>query len=97
LAEASNPEIFDPAINEWANWKIPNVRHGVYSCLLSWRNDLILLGGSSARQTIEKFDTIVQTWTTINTSSPFEIYASGKNIKNQPAYVVLKAVCKGHH
>jgi hypothetical protein len=89
LAQDYNPEIFDPANNEWANWKIPNVKHGDYSCLLSWRNDLILLGGGYTRQTIEKFDTIAQTWTTIDTSAPFEIYYSGKNIKNQPAYVVL--------
>jgi hypothetical protein len=89
LAQDSNPEIFDPANNEWANWKIPNIKHGGDSCLLSWRNDLILLGGYSAKQTIETFDTIAQTWTTINTSAPFEICVSGKNIKNQPANVLL--------
>ena len=85
LAGPLKPEIFDPANNEWTNWKIPNVSHGEWSCLLSQTNDLILLGGIFTSRTLEKFDTNEQTWTTINTSAPFDIQFSGKNVKNQPA------------
>jgi len=85
LAGPLKPEIFDPANNEWTSWKIPNVSHGEWSCLLSQTNDLILLGGIFTSRTLEKFDTNEQTWTTINTSAPFDIQFSGKNVKNQPA------------
>ena len=72
-----NPEVFDPVHNAWSNWTRPIVNRGYHSCLLTWKDSLLLMGGEASRRTMEQYHISNQTWTAIDTTIPMDIYGSG--------------------
>ena len=70
-------EVFDPATNVWSSWPKPSTYHGIYSCLLAWKDSLVLLGGQWASKTVEMFNTSSHTWLSLSSNAPIDIYATG--------------------
>jgi len=71
------PEIFEPMHDTWTNWTKSDIGRGYYSCLLTWKDSLLLLGGEASRRVLEQYHISNQSWTTIDTEAPFDVYASG--------------------
>ena len=88
----SHQELFDPIANEWSLWPNPTESLGDYSCLLSWQDSLILLGGSTTPLVVERFQVSSQEWTTLDTNAPIEIYASGCAVLPNEEIMVLGSV-----
>ena len=92
IAGPTHPEVFDPTTNEWSLWPKPNASNGDYSCLLSWQDSLILLGGSHTPRNVEMFQVSSQEWKSLDSNAPIEIYASGCAVLPNQEILILGSV-----
>jgi hypothetical protein len=78
IKDDSNPEVFDPISNTWSSWPAPLNKTGDGSCLVAWKDTFILIGGSSTRRGIQRFNHSCNTWQFLDLSSaPMDIVYSG--------------------
>ena len=74
---SQSPEIFEPKTKKWSRWQPPpNVTKGD-CCLISWRDQFIVLGGFSTRLTVQIYDHQTSAWISVQSPPPFEIVKSG--------------------
>ena len=78
LHDPVNPEVFDPASQEWSGWpKSPSI-FGDYPCSLTWRDSFILIGGYANRKAVLQFNHTTQIWNKFDASAiSMEVYHSG--------------------
>ena len=69
LSEDTHPEVFDPSTKTWSTWAISPERPS-YACLVSWKDVILQIGGSSTGMQVYQYDPSSNTWTNLNAPSP---------------------------
>ena len=92
ITDYVNPEVFDPVSKEWSTWPVPSVTHGTQSCLLSWQESLILLGGYTVQRVVEIFNMSSQNWEVLDSSAPHNIYGTGCAVLQNDEVLLLGSI-----
>ena len=79
VADSATPqaEVFDPVTLTWTpSWPIsPDVSY--LGCLVQWEDSFIRFGGDGNKHEILQYNITLQTWTSLNSTMPRNIYNSG--------------------
>ena len=95
IVDFSNPEVLDTQSNEWSSLPSPQISHDPMSCLLSWRDSLILIGsvvragGGEYQYAVEMFDVASQSWRFLDTSAPLIVHGSGCAVLPNGEIIIL--------
>ena len=95
IFDNSAPEVFDPIKVEWSSWPKPSSSHGIYSCLLTWRDSLVLMGGNTNTRKVEIFDQPSQSWSVAGSAIPIAISSSGCVVMPSEEILVLGSASPG--
>ena len=63
-------EIYDPTTNVWRHWTPPPVSHGDHTCMVTWRDSFIVLGGYGHPRGVQLYNITTNTWKSLNTMPP---------------------------
>jgi len=70
--------VYDDITNTWSDWKTLLNKIGYGACLLVWRENFLLIGGSSNLKGVQMYDHLTETWSFINSSFvPMDVQFSG--------------------
>jgi len=64
-----NPEVFDPKNNHWSQWPKP-IKKADYSCMISWKDSILVFGGISNEHGVQSFNTTLNSWSVLNAGIP---------------------------
>jgi len=69
-----NPEVYDPRTNSWSTWPKPVQPTGYGTCLISWKDSILAIGGSENGWGVQSFNSTLNAWSVWDEgSSPFQL------------------------
>ena len=68
----TTPEVFDPKNKTWSTWAVsPEIPE--YTCLVSWNDVILQIGGASTGTQVFQYTPSTNTWTNLNATSPQDL------------------------
>ncbi len=70
-----NPAVYDPRNDSWSTWPKPLQHTGSSTCLISWKDSILAIGGYANPQLVQSFNFTLNTWSVLDEGTPFDLYA----------------------
>jgi hypothetical protein len=70
-----NPAVFDPRNNSWSTWPKP-LQFSSTSCLVSFKDSILVIGGYVNPQLVQSFNSTLNTWSILKEGAPFALHDS---------------------
>ena len=92
-------EIYDPITNIWHHWAPPPVSHGDHSCMVTWRDTFIVLGGFGHPRGVDLYNITSNTWKSLNTMPPIPRagHACSPMPNNPDKFMIVGGKSDKHH
>ena len=78
-------EVYDDFNNAWDSWVSPLVNQGDWSCMVTWRDTFILIGGSGNPRGVQMYNHTTKAWSILNNMPPINrVGHSCEQMPNNP-------------